>query len=721
MKAEKQVPGNGLPPVTFEEFKSPTQEEWHEAAVSALKGAPFDRKMYTRTHEGITLNPIYTREDTEALLREDMLPGFSPYIRGENVSGYIDEPWDIAQGAECVLPSDVAAVIHRELEKGSTVVSFDLDACTRQAKDPCEEKFKGDYRGLSLANLEDIKEALDGVDLAKVPLNVYAGASAIPFLALIGARVRDSKTWDDAKEYSGCIGADPLGELAETGEIPAPVEKLYDEMALVVKWAEEHMPKLKTILVRGEPYHNGGANAVQETAYVISAAITYIRELAERGVAPEVTAKHLRFTFSLGANFFMEIARLRAAKVVWAKVAESFGLPEELRKMDILAKTSSFTATVYDPYVNILRNTSQAFSGVVGGVNSMRVNCFDQAIRPGGEVSRRIARNIQIMLQTEFDLVSPVDPAGGSWYVESLTAEVAKEVWKLIQETESDGGLCKQIESGKVQDAITEVLNNRFARLAKRSDRAVGTNMYPNTLEKPLENEAKSAEELYAIRAASVKEYAKNVDEAAKKAALDELKGVFDDKGIGTVCLAGKSILAGASMAEVREVLNGGAEPVKAKPVGTHRWTEQFEALRKRTDDFKARTGGNVKVFLANMGPIPQHKARADFSTGFLEVANFEVLKNDGFKTPEEAVEAAKESGADVAVICSRDDTYPELVPPVASGIKKACPNMKVFLAGAPAAEYKDSYVEAGVDDFIHVRANCYDILKAIQDAKEGM
>jgi len=719
---EKTMNDGKVSAVSFDEFTPPTNEEWHNEVLTALKGASFEKRMYTDTYEGIKLSPIYTLKDTEDILGDNDLPGMPPYRRGSSASGYISQPWAISQSCINVLPEEANLSMIREIKKGSETVYFELDACTRAGRDPEEKFFKGDYRGVSVSTLEDAYKLLNGLDLSATPIHIYTGASVIPILSLLAAEARASGRAGSLKKYKGCIGADPLGELAAEGELPIPLEELYDEMALAIQWAEQEMPDMKTILVRGDPYHNGGSNSTQEAAYAVSAAISYIRAMMYRGIEPDTTIKHIRFSLSIGANFFMEIARLRAIKMVWSQVVDSFGADSEKSgKMDIIARTSRFTATINDPYVNILRSTTQAFSGAVGGVSSLQVGCFDEAVRPGGEIAKRIARNIQIMLQTEFDLLQPTDPAGGSWYIETLTMQVAEEIWSLMQNTDSNGGFLKSLEDGHIQENVEKIFNGRLKNLAFRSDRALGTNMYPNNNEQALEYESPCGEELFRKRKDAVDSYKEIMDNEHTQNTLKMIMPSIEGRKGALVEAVINSFMAGASIGEVRDVLNDGFNgEVKVKPIGSHRWTEKFEALRKRTENYIARTGDNVRVFLVNMGPIPQHKARADFSTGFMEVAHFQVLKNTGFETTDEAIDAAVRSGADVAVICSTDDTYPELVPPIAQGIKSKIPAMKLFLAGAPAPEFKESYLNAGVDDFIHVRANCYEILQSIQNSKEG-
>ncbi len=694
-------------PVSFDEFKAPTYEEWKQAATDALKGAPFDKRMFTPTYEGITLDPIYTMENVKELKDCHTFPGEQDYLRGTKSAPGADNIWKIAQGIDDRCPKCAGEAIAHELDKGATSIHPIFDWATTHGKDApvC------DCRGVSVSTLDHMDMLFASADPTKTELHAATGASALPLLGMVAAWAK--KNGKNVAELTGCLGADPIGTLARDGKLPRPLPKLFDEMARTIKWCEKNSCPLRVVLVRGSVYASAGASRVQEAACVLADAAEVVRAMAERGIDPDVTCRRIRFEVTLGANFFMEIATLRALRVLWAHVAKEFGCEGEGVKINVLAQTSPFTVTKYDPYVNILRTSTQAFSGAVGGVDAMQILPFDEAVRPATEQSKRIARNQQIMLQTEFNFEATVDPAGGSWYVETLTRQVEDKAWELFQKIEAAGGMSKALEAGVVQDAIGAVLADRFKKLATRSDRAVGNNMYANMVETPLDVPANDAEAFAAKR---------NEKLAAAKAgrdakALEEALGNVADGGCPN-CVAG-AFAAGATLSEVWAAL--GDEPCcDVKPLEPHRWTEQYEALRARTEDFTAKTGSNVKIFLANMGPIPQHKPRADFSTGFFEVAHFEVLKNNGFATPEEAAEAAAASGADAAVICSTDATYPELVPPTAKLIKAKCPSMTVFLAGAPAPEFKQAYLDAGVDDFIHVKANCLQVLTALQQ-KKGM
>jgi methylmalonyl-CoA mutase len=559
-------------------------------------------------------------------------------VRGRT-SGYVASPWEIAQDSTGGSPEETARVLRHELERGGTTITLRS-------------------HGAGVKSPDDAAKILSGLDAAKYPFHVFTGATG-GAVAHFTEAIR--KNGGSPSGMSGCIGSDPIGSYLAYGRLSKDFPALMDEMAETIRSARANSPRLRTVLLRGSVYHDGGANASQEVAYVMAGAIAIIEALQDRGLDVDDFARSVRFEFELGSNFFMEIAKIRAARAVWARIAEEFGGDAESARANIFGRTSRFTKTVYDPYVNMLRNSTEAFSAVVGGVDGLTVGCFDEAARAGDEFSRRVARNAQIMLQEEFHLLRPIDPAGGSWYVESLTASLAEKIWAIIQDVQKNGGIIACAKSGSIQKAIDDVLRERFKKLATRADRAVGTNIYANTTETPLPG--------------SRQPFAKSCS----------------DK-----------------------------EP-EITPIKPRRWTEQFDELRSRTVEYKDRTGDSVKIFLANMGPLSQHKARADFITGFMEVANFDVLKNDGYPTPEACAEAAKASGADIAVICSTDATYPELVPPLAKKIKELAPRVKVFLAGAPAEEFKQSYIDAGVDDFISVRSNCLEVLSDIQKGKGMM
>lgn len=706
----------------FAEFPYPTYEEWRAESEKSLKGANWEKKLLTKTYEGIELQPMYRMEDIADNTHCLSLPGSFPFVRGTSATGYLSKPWAICQ--ECTVPSPTAfrEIVRQELSRGGTAVNVILDKATRLGLDADKAESALLGAGLSLTNLEDVQQAFDGV-LGQVPVFMPAGVSGLQLFSLLMGFAQANG--EKQQQVVGCIGADPLGQLAVEGELPCALNDLYEEMAATAVWTNKHKLQLKTILVQGQPYHDSGASAVQELAFALATGVEYLQSMQARGVAIDIAAQQMCFSFSVGTNFFMEIAKLRAARMLWAQIVEAFGGTVEAQKMNIHARTSAFTKTVYDPYVNMLRTTTEAFSAVVGGADSLHVGYFDEAIRPADEFSRRISRNTQIMLQQECNLMQPIDPAGGSWYVEKLTSIVAENTWTLFQEIEGAGGILAALEQQLPQKQVAAVAKKRADGFAKRKDVMLGTNMYPNLLEKPLEVPSFDYENFTQQRAREITNYRDEID---KVECLTRIQSLAEQRQTlaksdaaaaereALVEAAIRAVVSGATIGEITTALRKETTVgTKIIPMAIHRADEEYCQLRKNTEAYIQRTGENLEIFLVNMGKIPQHKARADFVTGFFEVGAFKVLKNDGFPTVEEAAQAAIASGATVAVICSTDATYPELVPPLAQLIKQAKPELTLFLAGLPPEDLQQVYKEAGVDDFIHVRANCYQILSKLQ------
>ena len=706
---KKSADVENFPDVPLDEFTPPTDEEWKAACEALLKGAPFEKKMFTKTYEGITFDPMYTRKHTEDILPKGVMPGMGDYLRGVDAAGYIGKPWGIAQACDETLPAENNELLRHEHDKGATIYHIVLDTASRTGVDARQAETVGDT-GTSVTTVEDMHVLLTGLDLAKFPLYVYAGANAVPLLALVAAARRASG--EDMAEVRGIVGADPIGALAADGKLPVSLDAHYDSLAAAARWATVNAPHLRTVFVRSDVYSNGGANDVQEVASVLATATAYLRALCERGLTIDEAASQIAFAFSMGANFFLQIAKLRAVRPLWAQIVGAFGGSAEAQKMRIHARPALFFKTIYDPYVNMLRNTTEIFSGVVGGIDSFESAPFDEPIRKGDEFSRRIARNVQIMLQEEFGLLQPIDPAGGSWAVETLTRQMKEKIWAEFQRIEKEGGIIAALRAGSLQESVAAVLAARFKNADLRRDRIVGNNMYPNMTETLLETRAEDTAALKAQRTADIDAYLSDIDVKHRDEALASLRQAH------SVDHAVEAALAGATIAELMTAVTegNGAETVTA--IAPHRWSERFEQLRRRTEDYKAEKNDNVKIFLANMGPIPQHKARADFTTGFLQVGAFEVLGNDGFKTVEEAADAARASGADAVVICSTDATYPEIVPALAPKLHEVLPNARVFLAGAAPKDLLETYKEAGIDEYISVRANCYEILESLQKQK---
>jgi len=701
----------------FDMFPPATYEEWRAVAEKTLKGAPFEKRLITKTYENILLQPIYNIEDIAGLPQVNSLPGFEPFVRSTRALGYVIARWEVCQELPYPLPREVNEAARSDLSRGLTSLNLPLDQATLQGLDPDAAPMAlVGAGGVSLATVDDAVTLLEGVALDRTPLLVASGANAVPVAALIlAAAERSGVTFD---RIGGCIGADPLGALAVQGSLPFSLERSYDLMAQWTAWAHVHAPLLRTILVATHVYHNGGASVVQDLACALATGVAYIRAMQARGLDVHVVAPRMQFAFSIGSQFFLEIARLRAARMLWARVVSAFGGDEQAQKMRIHGRTSAWTKARFDAYNNMLRATGEAMAGVMGGIDSLHVSHFDEALGLPDEFSRRIARNVQVILQEECNFIRVIDPPGGSWAIETLTDQVAQKAWALFQEIERKGGMADALVAGFPQSFVAATRAERFSAIAHRREVIVGVNMYPNLKEKPLTVRLVDHAAVQAERSADVQRIRHAVDPQVRQDALGALIQALAAAPDRLVEWAIAAARIGATLGDLATALaSSDAAGPTIEPIPFHRAAEQFEALRITAEAYMARTGARPKVFLANMGPIPQHKARADFSTGFFEAGGFEVIGNSGFATVEEAAQAALESGAGIVTICSTDETYPEIVPALTGLIKSSRPDVTVVLAGYPTDQI-ETYRAAGVDEFIHLRANCYETLVRLQQLK---
>lgn len=702
----------------FREFPVPSFEEWRTVIGKSLKGAPFEERLFTLTDEGITLRPIYRQQDIEDLPFISSLPGQFPFVRGVAKADVASHAWEISQKIEEITPKEFNKAARWDLERGQTTLYVVLDRPGHLGLDPVEvEKEKIGQDGVSIFCVKDMSQALEGIHLERVPIRVEAGAMAIPALSFVIAHMRNQG--ERISELRGCIGLDPLGMLVQEGTLPYSLDAAYDMMAKSSQWAEANAPKLQTILISTQPYHDGGGNAVQELAFALATGVEYIRALLERGLAIEEIAPKISFSFSIGSNFFMEIAKFRAARMLYAQIVSAFGGNEETMKMSIHALTSAWTKTKFDPYVNMLRSTTEAFAGILGGVNSLHVSPFDEAVRPADEFSRRIARNTQLILAKEAHLARVQDPAGGSWYIEWLTDAVAQKAWQLFQEIEAQKGMYQALQSGFVQGKIADMAKQRAKRVNQRAERIVGVNIYSNLREHPLSDEQTGQVLLQRQRWTEFREYRLAVDSDRKNSALDELADAGSIRSKPWLEFVVAAAETGATLGEIKKVLCLEEKfPPEVAAIPRHRKAEGFETLRENAERFKKRTGLLPKVFVLNVGSVVQHKARADFVTSFFAVGGFEAVMNQVEDSIEAAVREALQSEASVVVVCGKDEVYPESVPQIARLVKATKPGATVYVAGRLSPTQMEEYQQAGVDDSLHATTDCYELLFNLQMQK---
>ena len=609
------------------EFPANTHAEWKTAAEALLKGAPFDKIMLTPTPEALTLQPIYEHDLLTTLPSTASLPGQDGYLRGTRPDGYCRTPWDIAQEIHGADHSAFNATLLRDLAAGQNAVSLVLDTTA------------------------DFDTAFKNVHPEAIAWHFHAGTHTHATATLFHDWLK--KQNGAPSQIRGTFNYDPLGTLAATGTLPLTLAESSATAARLVQFTHAHLPAFTALGVVTHAYHNAGASAVEELGTALATGLAYLRTLGEHDFDIDTAASQIAFHFSIGGNFFVELAKFRAARITWARIVAELGGKPASQAMRQHARTGIFNKTRHDPCVNILRTTTEALGGVLGGIESLTIGTYDECVRQPDELARRVARNTHIILQEECELTSVIDPSGGSWYVEKLTDDIARKSWEFFQKIETQGGAAAAIQNGFIQDSIATTRKGREKLLGQRRVSLVGTNQYPNIHEKPLASPTPPASATAP----------KKTDTTAKETAP-----ALPDTRLAT----------------------------------------RYEQLRAAATAYKARHGHGPQIHLANIGPLRRHKARADFTRGFFETGGFEIAGSEGSTDATTIANTAIASGAQLIVICGHDEDYLTQVPLIAQSIKARAPQLTLILAGNPG-ENEAAFKAAGLDTFIFVKSDNYD------------
>lgn len=686
----------------LEEFPNSTYEEWRVAAEKLLKGKPFDKVMKHRTLEGIELEPILRQDVLDDLPAAKTLPGFDGYLRGTRASGYNATPWEIAQELPYGSPAEFNRAVLGDLMRGQNTLNIALDVATLKGLDPTKAA-SGEVGacGLSLTCLADVEVAFREIIPDAVSFHINTGYSGLGVAALFFAWLAKQNLRPTT--IRGSFNMDPLAILAATGALPTKLANLLDEQAILASYCNQRASEIRAVGVSTMPYHQAGASSVQELGIALATGAFYIRQMLERGMEIDAAARQLRVSLAIGPNFFMEIAKVRAARVLWSKVVEAFGGTKEAQKINLHIRTGLHNKTRNDPYVNMLRTSMEALSGAIAGTDSMSVGNFDETSRLPDSFSRRISRNTHLILQEECELTGVVDPAGGSWTIEWLTDEISKASWSFFQEIEAAGGIESALEQGLIQNKIAATAAERERQFNQRRISLIGANVYPNVNETPLKPNIPDYDQLRKTR---VREVAEARSAPDQETCAQLLKKVSETDGEERLPELIKAARAGATIGEITDACRQSADrqpPIK--PLLNKRLAANYEMLRTAADTFKAETGARPKIFLVNLGPLRRHKARADFTSAFFAAGGFDVASPPGFEKPDDAVAALKDSAAIIAVVCGTDDDYAENFADFAKAIKAALPETHLVLAGFPGDNEAD-YRAAGMDDFIFIKSD---------------
>jgi methylmalonyl-CoA mutase len=558
----------------FSEFAPVSTQAWMDKITADLKGADFEKKLVWKTNEGFSVRPFYRQEDLDSLKYLDSLPGEFPFVRGTKTTN----KWLVRQD---IIVKNVAAANAKALvllTKGVDSLGFI-------------------FEDEALVTPENVKVLLQNIASKDVELNFKTRHGNKKLLQFVSDELKSQNC--DLAKAKGSINFDPIGSLTIGGKICETIEKSMNYVAEVVTEGK-NLPLFQVLNVNARYFGNAGSSIVQELAFGLSIGNEYLTQLTERAISVDDAAKTIRFNFSVGSNYFMEIAKLRAARLLWSTIVNEYK-PADANSCKMIAhcETSEFNKTIFDTYVNVLRTQTEAMSATLGGCNSLTVQPFDSIFRDSSDFSERIARNQQLLLKEESYFDKIADPSAGSYYIETLTDSIATEAWKLFLAVEEKGGYIAALKEGYIQAQVNESASQKSKALASRREILLGTNQYPNGSET----------------------MAKAIDPAK---------------------------------VNKQEVQGGMVSPIRQR-----RGAEEFEALRLATENAAKRP----KVFMLTYGNLAMRLARSQFSGNFFGCAGYEVIDNLGFSTIEEGVEAAIKANADIVALCSSDDEYVDAAP----------------------------------------------------------
>jgi len=676
---------------------------WADAASKDLKGAdPAD--LVWETPEGIAVKPLYTAADLEALGEVDTLPGFAPYTRGVRATMYTNRPWTIRQYAGFSTAEESNAFYRRNLAAGQMGLSVAFDLATHRGYDSDHPNVVGDVgkAGVAIDSVEDMKILFEGIPLDQMSVSMTMNGAVIPILAMFV--VAGEEQGVDRALLAGTIQNDILKEFMVRNTYIYPPAPSMRIIADIIDYTANEMPKFNSISISGYHMQEAGATAVQELAFTIADGKEYVRAALAKGLDVDLFAGRLSFFFAIGMNFFMEVAKLRAARVLWHRVMSEFE-PKKAGSLMLRThcQTSGVSLTEQDPYNNVVRTTIEALAAVLGGTQSLHTNSFDEALGLPTDFSARIARNTQLIIAEESGVTSTVDPLGGSYYIESLTQSLVDEAWQLICEVEELGGMTKAVESGMPKLRIEESAARKQARIDRREDIVVGVNKYvPENVEMvdvlDIDNTKVREEQL--AKLAMVRA---NRDDAACAAALAALtEGAKNDGNL--LALAVEAARARATLGEISDAMEEvfGRHKAEVRTIAgvyakAYEGDEDFTALQGEIEAFAKTEGRRPRMLVAKMGQDGHDRGAKVIATAFADLG-FDVDMGPLFQTPAEAARDAIENDVHVVGVSSQAAGHKTLVPMLIDELKKAgADNILVVCGGVIPPQDYDMLNEAGV------------------------
>ena len=641
---------------------------WRDLAAKELRGKPVDDLTWN-TLEGIEVQPLYTAEDTANLPHMNTLPGFEPFTRGVKATMYAGRPWTIRQYAGFSTAEESNAFYRKALAAGQQGVSVAFDLATHRGYDSDHERVVGDVgkAGVAIDSVEDMKILFDGIPLDKVSVSMTMNGAVIPILA--NFIVTGEEQGHDRSVLSGTIQNDILKEFMVRNTYIYPPEPSMRIIADIIEYTSNEMPKFNSISISGYHMQEAGANLVQELAYTLADGKEYVKTAMARGMDIDKFAGRLSFFFAIGMNFFMEAAKLRAARLLWHRIMDDLGAKDPRSKMlRTHCQTSGVSLQEQDPYNNVIRTAYEAMSAVLGGTQSLHTNALDEAIALPTEFSARIARNTQLILQEETGVTNVVDPLAGSYYVEKLTADLADAAWKLIQEVDEMGGMTKAVASGMPKLRIEETAARRQADIDRGDQVIVGTNKYRLAKEDPIDILDVDNVKVREAQVARLNKIRGERDQAACDAALAELSRRAVEGG-NLLEAAVEAARARASVGEISMAMEKefGRHRAEVKTLAgvygaAYEGDEGFAAIQKSVEAFAEEEGRRPRMLVVKMGQDGHDRGAKVIATAFADIG-FDVDVGPLFQTPEEAAQDAIDNDVHVIGISSQAAGHKTLAP----------------------------------------------------------
>ena len=710
------------------EFKNAQLEDWMRAAQKSAPGGNVEALNW-KTPDGISVKPLYTAEDTAALPYANTLPGFEPFLRGPQATMYSVRPWTIRQYAGFSTAEESNAFYRKALAAGGQGVSVAFDLATHRGYDSDHPRVTGDVgkAGVAIDSVEDMKILFDQIPLDKVSVSMTMNGAVLPVLA--GYVVAAEEQGVSQDKLSGTIQNDILKEFMVRNTYIYPPEPSMKIIGDIIEYTSKHMPKFNSISISGYHMQEAGANQALEMAFTLADGKEYVKTAIAKGMDVDEFAGRLSFFWAVGMNFYLEIAKMRAARLLWCRIMKGFDAknPKSLM-LRTHSQTSGWSLTEQDPYNNVVRTTIEAMAAVFGGTQSLHTNSFDEAIALPTEFSSRIARNTQLIIQEETHITNVIDPWAGSYMMESLTQEMADKAWAIIEEVEAMGGMTKAVDSGWAKLKIEAAAAEKQARIDSGKDVIVGVNKYKLAKEDPIDILAIDNVKVRDGQIERLKNIRATRDNAKVRAALDALTASAESGQGNLLDLSIQAMRLRATVGEVSDALEkvfgrhrADTQKVTGVYAAAYDSAEGWDQLKKEINEFADAKGRRPRVMISKLGQDGHDRGAKVVATAFADLG-FDVDMGPLFQTPEECARQAIENDVHAVGVSTLAAGHKTLVPAIIEELKKqGADDIIVFVGGVIPRQDYDFLYEAGVKGIYGpgtpIPASAKDVLEQIKKA----